>query len=744
MSSHPHARLARHLFGQDTTPYIVAVEPAGRDAVRVYRRAPNETVRAERAPFHPWAVLETAPTWTDLASDLSTRELAGPHPLRFLVRCATWTTFTTLRERLRATGAPFLAPSSPVEQYLLITGRTLFMEMRFEDLLRLQFDIETTGLDAHAPEARLLMIALTTNRGHARVIGEPGEDEASILRAFAAAVREIDPDIIEGHNIFNFDLPFLLARAEKHDLALGLGRDTSTPRLSDSASSANPRGGRRLKVGGRSIPFTGCHIYGRHVVDTYQQIQRYDAAGNLERYGLKDAIQALGMTRPGRVFLDGAAIAARWETETETVRAYALDDVRDVEALSALTLPTEFYQSQIIPWALQDVATRGPGEKIDDLIVRAYLMENQSLPLPQAARPYPGGYAEVRATGVFAPVAKADVESLYPSLMLAQEIGPASDHLSLYLPLLRELTTRRLDAKRLTRETSGPERAYWQGMQSSLKVLINSFYGYLGYSRATFNDYAAAERVTIEGQRIIKSVFAELERQGARIIEVDTDGVYFVPPATAATPARAEAFVTEVSGVLPPGINLVFDGFYAGMVSLKLKNYVLMDASGALTLHGSSLRSRREEIFARRFLREAARLFVSASAAAARDLYLNTALSVQQRRLTPAEFARAESITDKTFTSDGTRRLARAAAGAAVGDRIEVYQRWDGSLARIEDYADDEDVDYLLRRLRDMAARFTDLFETTDDFDYHFPPVTSRTDIEALRAQAQVRQLALF
>ena len=47
---------------------------------------------------------------------------------------------------------------------------------------------------------------------------------------FGEALREIDPDIIEGHNVFNFDLPYLIARAERHGVPLRWGRDGSTPR----------------------------------------------------------------------------------------------------------------------------------------------------------------------------------------------------------------------------------------------------------------------------------------------------------------------------------------------------------------------------------------------------------------------------------------------------------------------------------------------------------------------------------
>jgi hypothetical protein len=98
-------------------------------------------------------------------------------------------------------------------------------------------------------------------------------------------------------------------------------------------------------------------------------------------------------------------------------------------------------------------------------------------------------------------------------------------------------------------------------------------YGYLG-APFYFNDYVAASRVTEIGQEIVKDIAAELEKQGARVIEIDTDGVYFQPPAGVSGPDAEEKFVARVGKSLPEGIRLAFDGRYAVMLSLKAKNYV--------------------------------------------------------------------------------------------------------------------------------------------------------------------------
>jgi DNA polymerase elongation subunit (family B) len=239
--------------------------------------------------------------------------------------------------------------------------------------------------------------------------------------------------------------------------------------------------------------------------------------------------------------------------------------------------------------------------------------------------------------------------------------------------------------------------------------LINSFYGYLGYGRALFNDFDAAERVTTMGQKLIKEVLAALEARGSEIIEVDTDGVYFVAPSQIDTESQEMDFVAAVGKVLPPGINLAHDGRYAGMVSLKQKTYFLLTYDGRLLATGSSLRSRRDERYLRQFVQAVAVTLINGSIEDAGAAYLALARRIQQGELKVEEFSRRESITGKTHTSPGLRRLAAAAKGVPVGQQVQVYQRRDGSLALVDEYAGDEDRDYLLRRLHDMGRRFEGL-----------------------------------
>lgn len=714
---------------------IVAVALASDSSVEIYQRN-GGSVSSYRHEFQPWLIVDDRLAQT-VRNTSTVVTLNGGDHFNTLLTFESWPGWRRAYQSLRDDpGAAVLAFSNPAEQFMIAAGLTQFEGIEFDQVLRAQLDIETTGLDPDTDDASILMIAVAINGYNPTVLRGDELAEAEMLTALENWLLEHDPDVIEGHNIFNFDIPYLVSRARSHNRTLNWGRDGSALRQT---------GTRRFKAGARTIPFESAYVRGRHIIDTYQQIQRYDYAGMLHSYGLKQSIEALGLSRTDRTHVAGPDISKVWREDPNRIEQYAIDDLRDTDVLSRLSLPTEFYQARILPSSLQDVATGGPGEKVNDLLVRAYVERNESIPAPRPPRSYPGGYTEVRRVGTFSPVVKCDVESLYPAIMLSDRIAPASDRLNVFLPLLQTLTTERLEAKRRSAATRGHEQARWEGLQSSLKVLINSFYGYLGYSRGYFNDFDAAEQVTLSGHQIIRRVTDALEEQSAQTIEIDTDGVYFEPPAGVTSADEETRLISAISDTLDTGINLAHDGRWKAMLSLRLKNYALLGYDDRLILKGSSLRSRRDELLLRQFIEDTARSFLTHQTDhPPRNIYLHVAEQIQQGHLEADQIARTETITDATFRSQATRRLAEAIGSERIGERVAVYQRAGGDIARIDAYNGDEDRQYLLRRLRSAAERFRPLYETGGAFDFDFPVITLRTDLNALKGAQKVDQMRLF
>src|SRR5260370_833488 len=148
-------------------------------------------------------------------------------------------------------------------------------------------------------------------------------------------------------------------------------------------------------------------------------------------------------------------------------------------------------------------------------------------------RAFEGGYTDIFFTGVARNVWHCDVASLYPSIMLQFDCFPASDRLQIFRHLLTDLRTFRLETKAAMRAEKDPaKQRYFHALQNTFKILINSFYGYLGFGQGHFADFDAAARVTQIGRDLLKKMIDWLGKQGAKVIEVDTDGIYFVPPSS--------------------------------------------------------------------------------------------------------------------------------------------------------------------------------------------------------------------
>lgn len=679
------------LYGQGRLERLVAVE-VGREVTTLLQRTPEGTLRHLERSFSPWLLSEyrrsiPGARWSEL-------EGRGH---RWKAEFARWWDYKAAREMLKEHGISTVCYGSPVKQFLMATGETLFKGMRFDELHRLQLDLETTGLDPHAERAKVLMVALCDNRGNQHVVAH--DDEMTLLYELVDVIQQWDPDVIEGHNLLAFDFPYLAARAATWEVNLALGRDTSNLRVGDE---------RHCPIGPIKCHYRPAHIWGRHCVDTLLAVRRFDVAkGELDNYGLKDAAQHYGIAAKDRVLVDREQMERWWNEDRERVKTYALQDVAETRALAELVTPTEFYQAQMVPDSYQNVCTTGSGEKINSLLVRNYLAAGAAIPHSQPTREYVGGYTDVRQVGVIRNVVKADVESLYPSIMLNYDVKPEGDVLGVFLPMLRLLTDRRLDAKAKLKTTEGVQYSYWDGLQNSFKIFINSFYGYLGAGRFWFNSPVGAEKVTTTGQEIVKRIATLMEVTGALVIEVDTDGVYFVPPAGIEGEHEARKYVDRVGRGLPDGIRLAFDGAYDTMISLKIKNYVLVAPDGKRTYKGASLRSRGDEKFGKEFLGACVDALIAGEPEKVGHLYHDWAERLVNGELGIDLLQRRERVTEKSLDSPQKKRLAALAAalGLKIGDTVWLYEREDGTLARVEDYAADANRWYYVDKLHKFASR---------------------------------------
>lgn len=302
----------------------------------------------------------------------------------------------------RAAGVKGIDVIKPLEsQWLLQTRRRLFEGLPFGRVRRCQLDIETGSTDgafsdATKAEDRVLAIGLRCGGANRLLVLAEETDAAEkvLLEHFNAALAELDPDIIEGHNLFKFDLDYLRLRAKRHKVACAWGRFGQKAKFRNS----------RLKVAERWVDFPRCDLPGRTVIDTYLLVQLHDiTARELQGYGLKEVAVYFGVTTDDdeRTYLAGDKIAAAYREDREKFVAYLGDDLRETAGVADVLLPTYFEQVKTFPILLQEASLRGSSGKIDLLFQEEYYHARQACPVPPEVAAFEGGYTRSFQEGVF-------------------------------------------------------------------------------------------------------------------------------------------------------------------------------------------------------------------------------------------------------------------------------------------------------------------------------------------------------
>lgn len=384
-------------------------------------------------------------------------------------------------------------------------------------LTLLAFDIETIGFDGP-----LISIAVAGQGGeHVWIVGQEVEDESALLQVFLDHVATVDPDILAGWNVVEFDLAYLERKATQLGVPLSLGRG------GERATVLAPRSDQQPYV---------AKVPGRAVLDGIATLR--SATFSFESFRLEDVAQAL-LGRGKRIEhgVDPVAEIQRLYNEDKAgLAAYNLEDCRLVLDI--------FDKADLVGFATQRQALTGLAMDRQGGSVAAF----DNLYLPRLHRRgrvapdvvvgdftmSPGGWVMDSVPGLFENVLVLDFKSLYPSIIRTFKIdplglaAPGEDPIPGFeeaqfarvghiLPeLIEGLWSARDDAKR--RQDAARSRA--------IKILMNSFYGVLGSSRCRFFNPKLASSITRRGHEIIQTSRSLIEARGFDVIYGDTDSLF--------------------------------------------------------------------------------------------------------------------------------------------------------------------------------------------------------------------------
>jgi len=716
------------LFGADPTPHIVAIELGETGTVKVYRREIDGSTVADVEPFHPFV-------WCDsdvVDLGIESEKLENDLKYGWLVTVDGWKELIGLRNGLKNAGRHFFAFTDPVQHYLTATGRTLFKDLPFEELKRMQLELLSFGnAEAGAGDPgrgdHIMSIAVSDNSGWEELlIVDPNnveESERGAIRRLTSLIKERDPDVIEGHNLFRFDLPYLVSRARKLKTKLDWGR-------SDGFLRSRPS---RLQIAEKTIDYPKFTVGGRHFVDTFLLAQFYDVGmRSLAGFERTDVARHFDLCDSEEISaLTGKELQRAYIDSSEEFRRRTLCGVRETRVLSDLLSPSYFIQAQIFPYNYQDVIVRGNATRINALFLREYFRQRHSIPELPMARAFEGGYTDIFFTGVARNVWHCDIASLYPSVMLQFDCFPATDRLQIFRHLLTDLRTFRLEAKAKMRAEKDPAKQHHlQALQNTFKILLNSFYGYLGFAQGHFADFDAAARVTQIGRDLLRKMIDWVGKRGAQVIEVDTDGIYFVPPAQTDIDELQRGLAKE----LPEGIEIEFDEQFDAMLSYKAKNYALLTKDGDVVIKGGALKSRGLEKFQRVFLEEMIKLIMEGKPEAIPDLRNRFEKKIRNREWKIDVLMKTDTLQDSLdkyrAKIAGSARNRAAAYELALasgrnykpGDQVSYYitatpkkvAAYEAAklASEFDPQNRDENVDYYVAKLDELVKKFGALAAT--------------------------------
>lgn len=392
---------------------------------------------------------------------------------------------------------------SPTEQFLIQSGKRLFKGMDdYDDVHRLQFDLETEGL--FASRDAIFQIGIRDNRGFEGVMETLGDDgyarrnsERENIANFFKIIDSIQPDIITGYNSENFDWPFLFERAERlsipiTELAITLNRISKIKRRPST-----------LKLGGETEAYNQTHMFGYNIMDISHAVRRAMAINTeIKGWGLKYITQYSEIAKPNRVYVPGDKINTTWADKindyafndldgdwykiTEKnklkngykvvkgdfiVQRYLCDDLWETEQIDNIFNQASFLIAKMLPTTFQRSSTMGTAGQWK-LIMAAWSYENGlAIPETQTKREFTGGLARLLEVGYARNVVKLDFAALYPKIQITHGIFPDLD----ISGVMEGMLTYVVDTRDEFKFKTGKEKKLAKSLEAKLKTGSDTF-----------------------------------------------------------------------------------------------------------------------------------------------------------------------------------------------------------------------------------------------------------------------------
>jgi len=583
---------------------------------------------------------------------------------------------------------------SPVEQYLVQTRKRLFKGIEdYADVYRFVFDIETTGLD---PETcKIILIGVKDNHGLQETIPAFGEDgEKKCIERFFNLIKEYKPTIVAGYNSAFFDFPFILKRAE----ILGVDVQGLTKILTGTGMKEKKG---VLKLANEMEDYVQHVIWGFNIIDIAHSVRRAQAINSeIKSWGLKYITKYLEKEKPNRVYVQGNKISeiylenesyyvnpktggykmigepgtqdlltrfpGKFEiwTGRKIVEQYLDDDLYETMIVDDSFSQSTFLLSKLVPTTYERIATMGTAT-LWKIIMLAWSYENNlAIPAKDTKRPFTGGLSRLLNVGFAKNIVKFDYSSLYPSIQLVYDVFPTCDVMGVQKSMLKYFRNIRIKYKHLAGELkdSDPVAAeMYDRKQLPIKIFINAYFGSLSAPHVfPWGEMDSGETITCIGRQCLRMMIMFYMQKGYKPLVMDTDGVNFETPDSAADAVYIgkglnelvkegkeykgiEAHTAEFNDIFMRNeMGLDIDYTAPSCINVSRKNYIIKlikKGKEKIKLTGNTIKSKKLQQYVVEFLDEGLKYLLNGDGLSFVELYYDYVEKIYNKEIPLSKIA---------------------------------------------------------------------------------------------------------
>ena len=495
------------------------------------------------------------------------------------------------------------------------------------DLVWYFFDIETL-MSNYMDLKTITSIAYATN--DRKVYSKQG-DEREILEWFLDSIESVNPDIMCGYYMRDFDLVRIIERAKYHKLDYKrLARDRNV-HYYKSERDRNVT----MKIGGRVL------------FDLFDSVNADQTIYGIKNRRMKTVCEFFGIE--GKDWVKVPMHNSANDVDEETLRQHNCDDIRrtfglaDIYKTNIITLsemfnvPLDF----IVSNTQATLAGIFMGRGLLNLNIRSDGMNQDRHPeifrraKAKGESNYEAALVGIYQPGLHKPLYKIDFAGFYPSLMAAFNLSPDTAKILGYKPYQKEFTSEvvgnkvvyyipdkvikktiiigvkqdvdgflRKELRQIREERNKIKKAYktaspeekdiLNSRQWALKVMQNIPSGLNGSAISRYGDIGTTIPTVGFGREILGDLKDHIDEEKPICIESDTDGLYLSekPDMNEINKFLEDLIATKFNLKESAEISLDLDEYKAGYF-IKQKNYILQNLNGDLMYHGAGMKSSR-------------------------------------------------------------------------------------------------------------------------------------------------------